>query len=299
MRRDWDDPPVMRDGETPTDAGLVRALVAAQFPRWAGLEVVPLESTGTDNVVYRLGDELSVRLPRIPGAAGQIELERRWLPRLAPHLPAAVPDPVAVGTPAFGYPHVWAVYRWLEGVNPVGPGGLATALADFIAALRRIDAAGGPAASPRGRGGSLRGREMGKWIDALAGDYDPALLTDVWEADRDAPEWAGPPVWVHGDLHAGNLLVRAGDGALSAVLDWSCLAVGDPAVDLIPAWMLLDAAGRAEFRARLEPDEDSWRRGRAWAFSMGLGAFAYYRTTNPFLARLGHYAIEEVLAEVR
>ncbi|MGI5242395.1 aminoglycoside phosphotransferase family protein [Dactylosporangium sp. CA-139066] len=287
----------MHEGEAPTDAELVRALVAAQFPQWAGLEVTPLASTGTDNAIYRLGGELSVRLPRLPHATGQIELERRWLPRLAPHLPAAVPEPVAVGSPALGYPYAWAVYRWLEGTNPVGPDGLAAPLADFVLALRRIGTAGAPVAPAGGRGGDLRHRDIGDWIAQLAGDYDPALLTAVWEADRSAPGWAGPPVWVHGDLHAGNLLVRG--GTLAAVLDWSCLAAGDPAVDLIPAWMLLDAPGRAELRSRLGEDDDTWRRGRAWAFSMAVGLLPYYRVTNPAFAEVGRYGLEEILAETR
>ncbi|MEV8515348.1 aminoglycoside phosphotransferase family protein [Dactylosporangium sp. NPDC051484] len=285
----------MHEGEPPTDAELVRALVEAQFPQWAGLSVASVASTGTDNAIYRLGDALSVRLPRLPGATGQIELERRWLPRLAPHLPAEVPDPVAVGAPALGYPFAWAVYRWIDGANPGGPDGLAEPLTDFIAALRRIDTAGGPPARPGARGASLRGKDMSAWIDALAGDYDPAVLTAVWEADRSAPDWPGPPVWLHGDLHAGNLLLR--DGTLGAVLDWSCLAVGDPAADLIPAWLLLDAAQRDAFRSRLGADEDTWRRGRAWAFAMSLAALPYYRTTNPFLAGIARRAIDEVLAE--
>jgi aminoglycoside phosphotransferase (APT) family kinase protein len=285
----------MHEAEARTDVRLVRGLVAAQFPQWAGLDVAPVESSGTDNVIYRLGDALSVRLPRIPGATGQVEHERRWLPRLAPHLPAEVPEPVAVGVPGLGYPFGWGVYRWIDGANPRGPDGLAEPLADFIAALRRIDTAGGPRAQPGGRGSSLRHRDMREWIEALAGDYDPAVLTRVWEDDRSAPEWDGPPVWIHGDLHAGNLLVRG--GTLGAVLDWSCLAVGDPAADLIPAWLLFDAAERAVFRARLDPDEDTWRRGRAWAFSMSMAALPYYRTTNAFLADLGRRGIEETLAE--
>lgn len=285
----------MHAGETPTDVALVRRLVAARFPRWAGLSVTPVESAGTDNVIYRLGERLSVRLPRIAGAAGQTELERRWLPRLAPHLPVEVPEPVAVGEPALGYPFPWAVYRWIDGTNPATPDGLAGPLAGFVTALRRIGTAGGPAARPGGRGASLRHRDVTGSIAALAGDYDSAVLTEVWESDRAAPPWQGPPVWLHGDLHAGNLLVRG--GTLSAVLDWSCLAVGDPAADLIPAWLLLGPAGRAEFRARLGDDDATWRRGRAWAFGMALNALPYYRTTNPFLAGMARYAIGEILAE--
>ncbi|GAA2379735.1 phosphotransferase [Dactylosporangium salmoneum] len=156
--------------------------------------------------------------------------------------------------------------------------------------------AGPPPARPGERGASLRDWDVSAPIEQLAGEYDPARLTAVWEADRAAPEWAGPPVWIHGDLHAGNLLVRG--GTLAVVLDWSCLAVGDPAADLLPAWLLLDGPGRAEFRAALAPDEDTWRRGRAKAFGMALAALPYYRDTNPFLAALGRRGIAAVLSEV-
>ncbi|MER7274186.1 aminoglycoside phosphotransferase family protein [Dactylosporangium sp. NPDC000244] len=277
------------------DAGVVRGLVAAQFPRWAGLPVAPVESSGTDNHVYRLGDGLSVRLPRVEYAVAQLDLERRWLPVLAPHLAAEVPDPLALGAPALGYPYAWGVYRWLDGTVPDDPGAIAHDLADFVLALRRIGTAGGPRVQPDGRGASLRGRDVGEAIARLARDYDPARLEAVWERDRAAPEWDGPPVCVHGDLHAANLLARG--GRLSAVLDWSFLALGDPAVDLMPAWLAFGPAARAAFPARVDPDPATWRRGRAWAFSFGLGGLAHYRHTNAYFADLGRLAIDQVLAE--
>ncbi|MFI5910050.1 aminoglycoside phosphotransferase family protein [Dactylosporangium sp. NPDC051541] len=275
---------------------VVRALVGSQFPQWAGLAVSRFASTGTDNVIFRLGEEFSVRLPLGDNGAGQIELERRWLPVLAPHLATAVPDQVAVGVPGLGFPYTWAVYRWLDGANPDGLDDLVPDLADFVRALRRIDATGGPAARFGGRGGSLRGRDVSEWIAQLAEDYDPGRLTAVWQADRDVEEWGGPPVWVHGDLHPANLL--ACDGRLRAVLDWSCLTIGDPAIDLMPAWLAMGPATRAEFRERVGPDAATWRRARAWAFSFGLGAFAFYRETNPYFGVMGKRAIDQVLADL-
>ncbi|MET7397387.1 aminoglycoside phosphotransferase family protein [Dactylosporangium sp. NPDC005572] len=282
----------MHDGEVPTDALLVRLLLAEQFPAWADLPVTPVESGGTDNAIYRLGDDLAVRLPRIGWATGQIALERTWLPVLAPQLPVAVPAPLAVGVPAFGYPYEWAVYRWLPGVNPGEVP--ARDLADFVVALRGVDAVGGPPA--RGRGAPLDATAVPAPIQELAGEYDVALLTDVWRADAAAAPWGGPPTWLHGDLHGGNVLVDG--GRLSAVIDWSCLAVGDPAIDLLPAWSLLSAADRPAFREQVGADEAQWRRGRCWALTMAVNALPYYRDTNPFLAGLGRRMIAEVLADV-
>jgi len=289
----------MHADEIPTSAELVRRLIAAQFPQWAGLPVAPVDSAGTDNAIYRLGTAFSVRLPRIRWATGQIELERQWLPRLAPALPVAIPRPVAVGVPALGFPYPWSVYAWLDGTNPVAADapGLALELAAFITALRRIDTAGGPCAEPGRRGAPLSDQDPAEPIATLADRYDPAELTAAWESDAAAPPWDRDPVWLHGDLHAGNLLVRG--GALAAVLDWSCLAVGDPAVDLIPAWSMLPPDARDAFRAALDPDDATWRRGRAWALLMAVNALPYYADTNPFLADLSRHIIAAVLTAHR
>ena len=143
----------MHADEVDTDVSLVGRLLAAQFPRWADLPIAPVRSAGTDNALYRLGDDMVVRLPRIEAAAGQVEKEHRWLPRLAPPLPLAVPVPLAKGTPAEGYPWQWSVYRWLDGETATGeriadPGQAAVALARFVVALQRIEPTGGP---PPGR----------------------------------------------------------------------------------------------------------------------------------------------------
>jgi aminoglycoside phosphotransferase (APT) family kinase protein len=291
----------MHADEFVTDAALVERLIAAQFPQWAGLPIEAVPSAGTDNALYRLGDDLAVRLPRIAGATGQLAKERRWLPHLAPHLPLAIPTPLALGAPGAGYPWPWAVYRWLDGENATfdrlaDPGEAALALAEFIVALRRIDPTDGP---PSPRGGPLAPRD-GAVRSALAasqGLFDTEAALVAWEAAHRAPEWDGPPVWSHGDIQSGNLLARA--GAVSAVIDWGCLGIGDPACDLMVAWNLFTPPIRAAFRAALAPDDATWARGRGWALSCAIIALPYYIDTNPGLVAISRHSIAAVLEELR
>jgi aminoglycoside phosphotransferase (APT) family kinase protein len=296
----------MHADEMPTDASLVRRLLAAQFPQWADLPIAPVRSAGTDNALYRLGDDMVVRLPRIHWAVGQAEKEYRWLPRLAPHLPLAVPLPLALGRPGEGYPWHWSVCRWLAGGNAIAdritdPQQAALDLARFIAALERIDAAEGPPPGPhnsrRGEPLASRDTETRQAIALLHDDFSAAAVTAVWDAALAAPAWDRRPVWIHGDLQSGNLL--AVDGRLSAVIDWGCLGVGDPACDVMAAWLWLDAETRPVFRAALQVDDATWARSRGWALTFGLIALPYYRDTNPALAGTAHQAIEEVLADHR
>ena len=281
----------MHADEVATDADLIRRLLAAQFPQWAGLPIEPVASAGTDNALYRLGDDLAVRMPRIHWAAGQVEKEARWLPEFAPRLPLAIPAPLAVGEPGEGYPWRWGVYRWLNGetVHPDrldDPIDLARELARFVNALHAIDASGGPGPGDHnsGRGRPLIDRDASTHtaLDSLRDEIDIEAATALWDAAHAAPIWDRPPVWVHGDLQAGNLL--AADGRLSAVIDFGCLGVGDPAVDLLPAWNLLSGAARDAFRAELNVDDPTWRRGQGWALSVAAIALPYYRDTNPTLA---------------
>ncbi len=289
----------MHDGEVETDAALVGRLLAAQFPQWAGLPIAPLHSAGTDNAIYRLGDDMAVRLPRIESATGQVEKERRWLPLLAPRLPLPIPVPLATGTPGAGYPWQWAIYQWIEGENATiariaDLGQAARDLARFIAALQRIDPVGGPPSS-RGDPLATRDEDTRDAIASLAGLLDTDAATAAWEAALQAPIWDGPPVWTHGDLQPLNLLVKG--GRLSAIIDFGILGVGDPACDLIVAWSLLSAEARAVLRTALPVDDATWARGRGWALSVGLIALPYYQHTNPALADISRRAIAEVLAD--
>jgi aminoglycoside phosphotransferase (APT) family kinase protein len=294
----------MHADEVDTDVALVRRLLAEQFPQWAGLPLQPVRSAGTDNAIYRLGDAMAVRLPRIHWAVGQVEKEQRWLPRLAPHLPLAIPVPLAKGVPGAGYPWHWSVYRWLEGENATrerlaDPRQTASDLAEFITALQRIDPTSGPPPGPdnSGRGEPLAARDerTRAAIEALRGMVDTAAVSAAWDAALEAPAWDGPPVWIHGDLQAGNLL--AVGGRLSAVIDFGCLGVGDPACDVMTAWLYLSAETRDLFRAALSVDAATWARARGWALSVGLIALPYYQNTNPVLAGIARSAIDEVLAD--
>ncbi|UVS79762.1 aminoglycoside phosphotransferase family protein [Actinokineospora sp. UTMC 2448] len=284
----------MHPNEVPTGVDLVRLLLADQFPRWADLPVTAVTSSGTDNAMFRLGADLAVRLPRIPGAAGNIAREREWMPRLAPHLPVPIPLPVAEGRPGRGYPFPWSVCRWVDGVNP-GEGADPVGLAAFVRALRRIEPSG--PASFRGQPLVSRDTPTREAIAALDGMVDTVAVTEAWEAALAVPAWSGPPVWVHGDLSPGNLVVR--DGALTGVLDFSGVGVGDPAVDLMPAWNLMPASARAAFRRATGVDDATWLRGRGWALSVAVIQLPYYKDTNPVLAANARRVIREVLASRR
>ncbi|MER5209790.1 aminoglycoside phosphotransferase family protein [Streptomyces sp. NPDC002838] len=268
------------------DAPLVRRLLAAQFPRWADLPLAPVPQSGMDNATFRLGPDLSVRLPRYTRWAGQVAREHRWLPHLAPQLPLPVSEPIAAGEPGEGYPYPWSVYRWLEGETArpealADPVRTALDLARFVNALQGIDATGGPGPEDSN---AFRGVPMGGERDSIVGEalvrrriealrntglVDTDAVTEVWEAALAAPAWDRPPVWIHGDLDAANLLTV--DGRIGAVIDFGTLAVADPAVDLLPAWKFLPTpAARDAFREAVGLDEATWARGRGWAVAGSL-----------------------------
>ncbi|WP_316520546.1 aminoglycoside phosphotransferase family protein [Kitasatospora brasiliensis] len=282
------------------DAALVRRLIAAQFPQWERLPITPVAAAGADNAMFRLGPELAVRLPRVEWAAAGLRREQQWLPRLAPRLALPVPTPLAVGRPAGGYPWEWSVLRWLNGANPAvgslgAPEGLARDLAAFVNALRAADPAGGPTAQRSiplaARDGATRTA-----ISQLAGSIDTEAATALWDKALRLPAYAGPPVWMHGDLTPGNLLL-ARTGRLAAVLDFAQLGIGDPTADLIPAWNLLPATARPAFRAALRADDAMWARGRAWAFSIALVTIPYYRHTDQARTADARRVVREVLAD--
>ena len=291
----------MHPVELDIDKALVTRLIAAQFPQWSDLPVVKVPSAGTDHAIYRLADDLVVRLPRIPGAADQVETEQRWLPHLAPHLPLQVPVPLGRGVPGQGFPMPWSVYAWLDGENAfdrpiIDLREAAIELGGFVAALRRIDATGGPQ-SFRGGPVSTSGYDVRAPIRDLGADgtIDAEAATAAWEQVLAIPQWAGTPRWLHGDLMPGNLLTR--DGRLTGVIDFGVLGIGDPACDLIPAWYLFGGDTRELFRAAADVDDSTWARGRGWALCLGLGAEHHYRVKNPALAAVGRKAMFEALAD--
>lgn len=259
------------------DAALVARLVADQFPQWAGLPVDAVDAQGWDNRTYRLGDALSVRLPSAAGYVAAVEKEQRVLPYLAPRLDVAVPEPVALGAPADGYPFPWSVRRWIDGTpldraGGVDHGALARQVGGVLRQLRAVPPAGGPVAGAhsfhRGAHPSVYGPQVVAALDSLGSAVDRAACERVWTAAT-ATRWDGSGVWFHGDVAPGNLLVDA-DGRLVAVIDFGTCGVGDPACDLVLAWTFLDAAARRAFRDAVDVDAGTWARGRGWALWKSL-----------------------------
>lgn len=265
----------MERGEITADAAA--RLVAAQFPQWAELPVVPVEVNGWDNTTFRLGDELSVRLPNSDAHAPQVAKEHRWLPFLAGRLPVAIPEPAGLGSPSAEFPRPWSVYRWIPGETASAdrvpdPVSFASGLAGFLTALHRADATGGPPAGAHNfyRGASLAtyDQQTRELIRERAGGIDAAAAAAVWDAAL-ASAWERGPVWLHGDLTGSNVLVD--DGTLCAVIDFGGAAVGDPACDLVMEWVYFSGESAAAFRSGLPHlDEATWARGRGWALWKAL-----------------------------
>jgi aminoglycoside phosphotransferase (APT) family kinase protein len=294
----------MHADELDIDEQLVRRLLRAQFPEWADLPLARVRSAGTDNAIFRLGPDMAVRLPRIGWAVGQVETEHRWLPKLAPHLPLATPTLLAMGESGEDYPWRWAVYRWLEGEStstaPLADScEAARQLAGFLLTLQRLDPSGGPLAR-RGVHPAVQDTETRAAIAELLnlGVFDAATAraaTEGWEEALSVREWDREPVWVHGDMLPGNLLVR--HGCLSAVIDFAGMGLGDPACDLMIAWGLFSGESREVFRRELEVDDATWARGRGWALSQALVFVPYYLETNPVGVQDAKTAISEILKE--
>jgi aminoglycoside phosphotransferase (APT) family kinase protein len=288
----------LHEDEVDVDEALVARLVAAQFPEWAGLPIEPVDSSGTVHAIYRLGEDLAVRLPRIEGALADAETERRWLPVLAPRLPVAIPARVADGRPGEGYPWPWSVYRWRTGriPEPGGAGvGVARDLAAFLLALRSVDRTGAPQGSGRGVPLPTRDEETRAALGELRGVIDVDRATAAWKAALAAPAWDLDGVWLHGDLLPANLLVE-GD-SLAAVLDFGCLTLGDPACDAMAGWTIFAGDARRAFRKTLGVDDATWARSRGWALSWAAIALPYYLETNPVICAAARHAIEAVLVE--
>lgn len=289
--------------EVNIDLALVQHLIKTQFPHWSHLKLLLVEDSGTDNVMFRLGNDMSVRLPRKADAEAAITKECTWLPKLAPQLPLAIPEPLAKGEAGERYPFHWSICHWHKGTNASldninNPQKMAFDLAAFIKELQSIDTTDGPLPThPLHRGTPLAGRDevTRTSIKELEGMIDTETALKVWEAALELPTWQKPPVWIHGDLHYGNMLAHK--GTLTAIIDFGAMRVGDPACDLMTAWNLFTADIRKTYHSALAVDDATWLRGRAWALSVAVHALPYYKDSNPFLANLSRYTINEVVTD--
>jgi aminoglycoside phosphotransferase (APT) family kinase protein len=284
--------------EVPIDDELVRALLAEQFPSWSSLPLERLRTTGTDNAIFRLGDRLGLRLPRIHWAVTQIEKEWAWLRRLEPLLPVELPVPEAKGEPAGDYPFPWLVFQWVAGSDlqhDASPrDALGVEIGTIVRALHRVELPDSPAAARRGHALSAVD-DVARWaIGRLGGVIDTDRALEAWEAAVGADPWSGPPVWVHGDLLPGNLLIR--DGRLCGVIDWSAAGVGDPACDAMIAWALPEGA-RSAFRSAVDFDDATWARARGWVIEQTALFIPYYEHTIPDAVAAAKERLQAALAD--
>ncbi|MFF0315827.1 aminoglycoside phosphotransferase family protein [Micromonospora sp. NPDC005252] len=293
----------MHADQVDVSADVVAALVAEQFPRWRGLPVRPLRSAGTVNALFRLGTEFVLRFPLRPSAdpalRDTLRQEQEHAVLLAAHLPIAVPEPLALGAPGDGYPGWWTAYRFIPGETAQpdridDPEVFARDLATVVVALHGVDT-GGRSWPGFGRGGPLADQDADvRAALAVSGELtDTAALAEVWDRCRNARRDDPVDVWIHADLMPGNLLVR--DGRLAAVIDLELVQVGDPAVDLMPAWNLLDPGSRETYRRALGVDDATWERGRGWALAQAINALPYYVDTNPVMADIARHTLRAVL----
>jgi aminoglycoside phosphotransferase (APT) family kinase protein len=292
----------MHDNEIEVDEALVRHLLATQLPGLADLPLGMIEPWGTDNAIWRLGDDLVVRLPRIDWASEQVQLEATWLPRLAPRLPVAVPEPIAIGEPGYGYPYQWAVHRWLPGEGASlsrmsDPAHFAHELAVVVRALQAIPVNGAPAASNRAR--PLHGYNDSalRAIESARSLINARQARAVWEEALAAEPHAGAPVWVHGDIE-GNCLVA--DGHLSGIVDWGSACAGDPAVDIQVVWSdLFTDESRRVFLGALDVDDATLARSKGAAIQQACGALPYYLHTYPLIVQRSWHKLAALGVETR
>jgi aminoglycoside phosphotransferase (APT) family kinase protein len=291
--------------EPEIDSTLVRELLRSQFPHWADLCIVPVSSSGWCNVAFRLGEQMVVRLPRHRAYVDSVNKEHFWLPRLTTALPCPIPTPLAIGEPGQGYPWPWLISQWIDGeiATPERIGNLsdfAIDLGRFLNALHHIDLANGPAPGAHNfyRGGALQhyDSQARQALRALAGKTDTNVASDIWEKAL-ATTWSASPVWIHGDISVGNLLVR--NGRLHAVIDFGNVGVGDPACDLAMAWTLFEGDSRDAFQKALFLDDATWARGRGWVLWKAMIIAAGISTSNAFEASQPFRVIDEVIADHR
>lgn len=292
----------LHSDEYSIDVGLVRRLLADQMPHWSGLRLTLLESSGTANVVYRLGDDMVVRMPRSPEFANGPLREAECLPRFS-GLPLQVPSYLALGRPNREYPSHWSVMRWIKGTTANKAtlddlNSTASALGEFVLALQEIPTEGTP------RGGSYRGRgllnvdsDLRQWVDQLPDDLDRTALIDIWESCLEVDPSQESRRWLHSDLRGDNLIARGGQ--LVGVIDWEGSTVGDPSADYLAAWWLFDQDSRETFRKASRAGRSDWIRAMGWGLHMAVAAIPYYADTNPDFVSQARGALAAIIRDVK
>lgn len=290
----------MHEGEVHIDSDVVRKLIEDQFPDFANLPIRPVQSTGTVNAIFRLGNDLCVRLPRVDYLVEGLEREWKWLPKLAPHLSLRIPKPVAMGEPRDWYPFRWAIFQWLDGEPYTDhlvddERDVARDLARFVIEIRSIELQDG---APRAGRRPLKELDTAtrEALEAARDEIDFDAALEAWDSALQSPVWDGAAVWIHADLLRPNLLVK--ERRLSAVIDFGSVGVGDPASDVIPAWSVFGPAGRETYRRELDVDDGTWSRARGIALHQAALIIPYYRVTNPGFVELAKRTVEQIIADI-
>jgi len=284
---------------------LVVKLINEQFPEWSNLEVRPVKFSGHDNRTFHLGEHMSVRLPSTASYVPQVEKEQQWLPILSQKLSLPIPTPLAKGNPSAAYPWSWSINKWLEGetlshtyINDLNQ--VARDLGAFLIELQSIDISGGPLAGKHNfyRGGSIAiyNEEYRSAIENNKDTFNEQILNEIWDLAL-ASKWTSEPVWVHGDVAPGNLLVK--DGKLCAVIDFGILGVGDPACDAVMAWTFFDSDSRKIFKRVLNMDEGTWNRARGWALWKALITYDGNQNSNQAIAEESFHVIRTIVDDFK
>ncbi|MEH7382266.1 aminoglycoside phosphotransferase family protein [Bacillus sp. JJ1533] len=282
------------------DVDLVSKLITRQFPEWSNLEIKPVKKSGNDNRTFHLGNSMGVRLPSDEAYVPQVEKEQKWLPILAKHLSVPISEPLAKGEPSRDYPYPWSVNKWLDGetltienIDDINI--FANDLGEFLVDLQSIDNIGGPLA---GEHNFYRGGDIVVYNDECRDAinniniFNKHLMKEIRELALTS-KWAGEPVWVHGDIAPGNILIK--NGMLCAVIDFGILGVGDPSCDAAMAWTFFDDSSRKIFRNALNFDEETWNRARGWALWKALITYNYNKQSNKTIADESSNIIKVIL----
>lgn len=284
---------------------LVIRLIKEQFPEWSDLEIRPVKVSGHDNRTFHLGDHMSVRLPSAASYVPQVEKEQKWLPLLSKKLSLPISIPLAKGMPSDEYPYPWSINKWLEGetltpknINDINQ--FARDLGAFLIELQSIDASAGPLAGKHNfyRGGALAvyDEESRNAIENNKDAFNEHVLKEIWKLALDS-KWDSDPVWIHGDIAPGNLLVK--DGKLCAVIDFGILGVGDPSCDAAMAWTFFDENSRKIFKNVINMDEKTWNRARGWALWKALITYNGNKNANHALAEEAYRIINIIVDDYK
>ena len=278
---------------------LAQTLIKKQCPQYAHHPIHRLSHQGSDNILFKLGDDMVVRLPRTKTSTENLSKEAQFLPLIGKGVSLGVPAPLFRGKPSEDYPGHWLIMGWLPGQmlqeNVLDTTKAAQALGNFIVELRQVSTLGAPAAD-RGHCLSFRDEQTLAAIEGLGLDFDKKRLREHWRRLSATPSWSGRPLWVHGDIHRGNVLTKGDE--ISAIVDFGMAGIGDPACDLMPAWTLLDSIARENFKVLACPDEESWQRGKGWALHFGIVAYCYYKERDQLLAHISYSTLRNVLADM-